>query len=155
MSRAERVRRVERVFEAFNDHDTDGIVAEMAPEGTFTDPFQDEPLAKAEFHEMCVGFFDVFPDARWERERVIGGEDSTVAVQATLYGTFEESLEHVPPTGESLALPTVSLFTMSEAGITTWRDYWDLATFKRQLGISFPAVLGHLPRMLRWKLRAL
>ncbi|MFC6755816.1 MULTISPECIES: ester cyclase [Haloarcula] len=146
---------MERVFEAFNDHDADGIVAEMAAEGTFTDPFQDEPLARDEFHEMCVGFFDVFPDARWERERVIGGQDSTVAVQATLYGTFAEPLEHVPPTGESLALPAVSLFTMSEAGITTWRDYWDQATFRRQLGLSFPAVLGHLPRMLRWKLREL
>jgi len=155
MSRADRLQRVERVFDAFNDHDADGIVAEMAPRGTFTDPFQDEPLAKDAFHEMCVGFFDVFPDARWERERRIGGEDDTVAVQATLYGTFEEPLEQIPPTGESLALPSVSLFTMSEAGITAWRDYWDRETFKRQLSLTFPAVLRHLPRMVRWKLRAL
>ena len=132
MSRSERVRHVEQVFDAFNNHDAERVVAEMADGMTFDDPMQDEPLARDEFYEVCVGFFEVFPDAGWETERVLADEDDSVAVQ----GTFQESFHGMEPTVESVALPTMSLFTVSADGITEWRDYWDLVTFRRQLGVT-------------------
>jgi len=127
---------VERVFTAFDDHDADGVVTEMAEEMTFDDPMQDEPLTRDEFYEVCVGFFHVFPDARWETERLLADEDDAVAVQGTFHGTFEEPFHGMEPTGESVALPTMSLFTVSADGITAWRDYWDMATFREQLGVA-------------------
>jgi steroid delta-isomerase-like uncharacterized protein len=136
MSRSDRVQRVERVFTAFDNHDPDSIMAEMAEGMTFDDPMQSEPLTREEFHEVCVGFFHVFPDARWETERMLTDADDAVAAQGTFCGTFEEPFHGMEPTGESVALPTVSLFTVSTDGITEWRDYWDLVTFRGQLGVE-------------------
>jgi len=136
MSRSARTERVERMFAAFDDHDPDSVMAEMAEGMTFDDPLQGEALTRDEFYEVCVGFFHVFPDARWDTERLLTDRDDAVAVQGTFRGTFEEPFHGMAPTGESVALPTVSLFTVSDDGITAWRDYWDLVTFREQLGVA-------------------
>jgi len=129
---------VERAFEAFNDHDPEGVVAAFAEEGTFEDPVGDEPMSAAEFGESCTEMFEGFPDARWEVERVVTGDDDTTAVEATFYGTHEGSFEGMEPTGESVELSAVSVITAGEDGITHWRDYWDQQTFKQQLGLASP-----------------
>jgi steroid delta-isomerase-like uncharacterized protein len=144
---------VKRAFEAFNDHDADGVAAEIAEEGIFTDPFQEEPLDKAEFHASCVEVFEAFPDARWERHRLVG-DDGTVMIEATFHATFEGPLGGIPPTGEAVELPAVSVLTVGDDGITNWRDYWDEQTFRDQLGLSFPAIIPHLPGILWWQIRS-
>lgn len=153
MAQIEGTEHVERAFEAFNNHDPDGVVAEMAEDGTFTDPFQDDPLTKAEFYQSCIEVFEAFPDARWNRDRIVADGDGAIAVEATFHGTFEGPLEGIPPTGESVALPAVSMLTVTPDGISKWRDYWDEQTFRDQLGLTFPAIVPHLPRIVWWNIR--
>jgi steroid delta-isomerase-like uncharacterized protein len=137
---------VERAFEAFNDHDPEGVVAAFAEGGTFEDPVGDEPMSAAAFGESCAEMFEGFPDARWEVERVMTGPDGTTAVEATFYGTLEGSFEGIEPTGESVELSAVSVITVGEDGITHWRDYWDQQTFKRQLGLASPSSVDYRRR---------
>lgn len=42
---------IARAIEAFNEHDTDGFIAEFAEDGTFLDPVQESELTKAELRE--------------------------------------------------------------------------------------------------------
>lgn len=52
-------------------------------------------------------------------------------------------------------MPLASVVTVSEDGITDWRDYWNEQAFRQQLGLTFPAVVGHLPRFAAWAVRRL
>lgn len=127
---------IARALEAFDNHDADGVAAEFAEEGTFYDPPQDEELTKEEFRAYCVEIFEAFPDVRVEEERVLTAPDGTTAVEWTFSGTHEGEIDGMPPTGESFALPGVSIITVSEDGITSWRDYWDQQTFAEQVGLA-------------------
>lgn len=82
---------------------------------------------------------------------MLTAEEATV-IESTFTGTHEGVLEGVPPTGETATVPLVSIITVGDEGITSWRDYWDQQTFREQLGLTFPAVVGHLPRFARWAL---
>lgn len=126
---------IARAVEAFNEHDTDGFVAEFAEEGTFLDPVQDSEVTKAELREYVDELLAAFPDVRTEQKRVISSGDET-AVEATFYGTHEGEFDGVPPTGETIAVPFVSIITVSDDGIRSWRDYWDQQTFAEELGLE-------------------
>jgi len=142
---------IERALETFNEYDLDSHMDEFAPEATFLDPVLEEPVSGEEHQEYLVDIFDAFPDIHQEPQRAFQADEATV-VESTFYGTHQGSLEGIPPTGETVSVPLVSIIKVSDDGITSWRDYWDQQTFREQLGLTFPAVIGHLPRFARWKL---
>lgn len=126
---------VARAMDAFNDHDAERLLAEFAEDSTFSDPFVDE-LTKAELRGYTAEVFEAFPDVRYQQKRVISGDDGATAVELTIRGTHEGEFDGIPPTGTSVALPGVSIVTVSEDGITSWRDYFDQRTFAEQLGLD-------------------
>lgn len=126
---------IARAAEAFNDHDVDGYVAEFAEEGTFLDPVQDDELTKAEIRGYVTKMLEAFPDVRIEEERVIASDDET-AMEATFHATHKGEFDGIPPTGETVAVPFVSIITVSDNGITSWRDYWDQEAFAEQIGLE-------------------
>jgi steroid delta-isomerase-like uncharacterized protein len=142
---------VRRALEAFDDHDADGVLAEFAEGGTFTDPLEEE-LAGEELREYCEDLFVAFPDLRLEEKRVMTSEGGATAIECVYRGTHEGSMEGIPATGRSIAVPGVSVIATAEDGITYWRDYWDQEEFAEQLGLTFPEVLPLLPRMALAKL---
>jgi len=137
---------IERAFEAFNDHDADRLMDEMAEDATFTDPLEAD-LSGPELREYTAGIFEAFPDIRLEVKRVVSSEDGVVAVECDYVGTHEGSLEGVPPTGNSVRVPSMTVIDVSDDGITSWRDYWDQQTFSEQLGLTFPDIVPLVPRM--------
>lgn len=126
---------IARAVEAFNEHDADGVIAEFAEDGTFLDPVQDDKLTKAEFREYTTELLEAFPDVWVEEERVIASDTET-AIEAVFHATHEGEFDGIPPTGEMIAVPFVSIITVSDDGITSWRDYWDQQTFAEQLGLE-------------------
>lgn len=126
---------IARALEAFNDQDVDGFVAEFAENGTFFDPLQDSELTKSELRDYTADVFEAFPDVHAEEERIVTTEDTT-AIEWTIHGTHEGQFGDIPPTGETVALPGVSLIAVSEDGIRSWRDYFDQQTFTEQLGLT-------------------
>lgn len=145
---------VRRAVESFNDQDAEGVVAEFAEGGTFTDPLEEE-VAGEELRAYCAELFVAFPDVRFEQNRVVTSDDGATAIEGVYTGTHEGTLEGIPATGRSVAVPSVSVIATSEDGITYWRDYWDQEEFAEQLGLTFPDVLPLLPRMVLAKLREL
>jgi len=70
-------------LQAFNNHDADGVATEMSQDRIFTDPFQEGPLTRPEFHASCNEGFEAFPDARWGRHRRVADADGAVMIEAT------------------------------------------------------------------------
>lgn len=144
--------RVERALATFNDHDIDSHMEEFAEGATFLDPVLDEPVSGEEHREYLRDVIEAFPDIRQEEERVLTAGEAT-AMESTFAGTHEGAIEGIPPTGNAVEVPLASVVTVSEDGIASWRDYWDQETFREQLGLTFPAVLGHVPGFVRWTVR--
>lgn len=143
---------IQRAIEAFNDHDIDRLMDEMAADATFTDPLEAD-LSVAQLREYTVEIFEAFPDVRLEVKRVISSDDGVVAIECEYRGTHEGSLEGIPPTGNSVVVPSMTVIDVSDDGITSWRDYWDQQTFTEQLGLTFPEIVPLIPRIAVAKVR--
>lgn len=125
---------IARAAEAFNDHDIDGYITEFADDATFTDPVQ-EGLDKAETREYMAELIEAFPDVRVEPKRIISSGNEA-AIEWSFQGTQEGEFNGIPPTGETVDAPFVSIITVSDDGITSWTDYWDQMELAEQLGLE-------------------
>lgn len=144
---------VERGVRVFNEHDAEGVLAEFADGGTFTDPLLDEELAGADLRAYLEETYEAFPDLRLDARRVIAADDGAVAIEATYRGTHEGRIQGVPATGREVAISGVSVIDVDADGITAWRDYFDQQAFAEQLGLTFPDVVPLLPRLAVAKLK--
>jgi steroid delta-isomerase-like uncharacterized protein len=93
---------------------------------------------KDELAAFGEGFFAAAPDLRIElASHVVGGNGA--AAEWWFKGTQQGELLGMPPTGRSFAFRGMSAFELDggEYGgkIARCADYWDLETFKRQLGV--------------------
>lgn len=143
---------IERAIDAFNDHDVERLLDQMAEEARFTDPLE-ENITGSELHEYTAEIFEAFPDIRLEVDRSITAEDGATAIEGSYVGTHEGPLEGIPPTGNSVVVPTMTVIDVSDDGITSWRDYWDQQTFSEQLGLTFPEILPLVPKLAVAKVR--
>lgn len=143
---------IERAIEAFNDHDPDRLMDEMAEDATFTDPLEVD-ISGAELHDYTVGIFEAFPDIRLEVKRFISSGDGVTAIECDYVGTHKGSLEGIPPTGNSVAVPSMTVIDISDDGITSWRDYWDQQAFSEQPGLTFPDIVPLIPKIAVAKVR--
>lgn len=143
---------IERAIKAFNDHDVDRLMDQMAEDATFTDPLEAD-VSGAELREYTVELFEAFPDLRLEVKRVISSDEGVLAIECDYLGTHEGPLEGIPPTGNSVVVPGVTVFDVSDDGITSWRDYWDQETFSEQLGLTFPQIVPLIPKIVLAKVR--
>lgn len=144
---------IQHALDTFNESDFEAHMAAFADGATFRDPVLDEPVSGDEHREYIEDVVDAFPDITQEPRRVLPAEEATV-IESTFEGTHEGELEGVPPTGREVSVPLVSVISVSDEGITDWRDYWDQQTFREQLGLTVPAVFGHVPSFVIWKLRS-
>ena len=144
---------VESALDALNGQDTDGLVAEFAEGGTFTDPFVSGGVSGAELRAYFSDLFEAAPDLHLDIDRVVSGPDGSTAIEGAYVGTHQGPLNGIPPTGNSVVVPTMVVIDVSPDGITAWRDYWDSRTFLEQLGLTFPEVVPLLPRLAVRKLK--
>ena len=126
---------IERAVEAFNNHDVDGYVTEFTDDATFMDPANPAGLGKAEAREYMAGLIDGFPDVKVGIDRVISSDEGT-ALECTFHGTHDGQFMGIPPTGETVDDEFVAIVTVSDDGITSWRDYWDRMALMEQLGVE-------------------
>jgi len=145
--------RIERALTAFDAHDVDAMMAEFADGGTFTDPLVDGELSGDALRDYTLEVFEAFPDLRIDVRRVVSTGGEVVAIETTYVGTHEGPMEGLPPTGETIEIPGVTIIDVSDAGITAWRDYFDQQLFADQLGLTFPAIVTKVPKLATAKLR--
>lgn len=127
--------RIEGVFEAYNRQDAGAAAAEFAPDGTFYEMPRGEEFTKAEFRTFLdETIFVLYPDYQVEKSRTLSTYEWATVVEWTFSGTHEGTAGDTAPTGNQISLPIVSVVSGTEAGITSWRDFFDPQDLDEQLG---------------------
>lgn len=138
----------DRYVEAWNDHDPKAVMEMFAEGGTAVDPATDGRLTGAEIGEWVEETTRAFPDVQFDINRSVSDGDEVLFAEWRMRGTHEGSLNGLPPTGRSLDLDGVDVVTISDEGITSVRGYFDMSEVNEQLGLTFPTVIGQLPKLV-------
>lgn len=137
-----------RYTEGWEERDPDEVMDAFAPGGTIEDPALDAPMAGDEIGDWVSTLIEGFPDVHFEEHRLLStDQDGVIVVEWTMHGTHTGPFNGLPPTHRTVALDGVDLVTASENGIESIEIYYDQASIKEQLGLSFPTILGQLPKL--------
>ena len=142
--------RVEEFKAAWEGMDPDAVASLFAEGGTYEDPYLEGAATGEEIRAYVEEITDVFPDFRFDWRRTYVPIEDVAIVEWTIHGTHAGAFGRIPPTGNAVSIPGVSVVTFSEEGITAQRDYWDRRRLVEELGLTFPAVLAQVPT-LAWR----
>jgi steroid delta-isomerase-like uncharacterized protein len=124
---------VDRFWTAYNAHDVATAIGLYAADGTHHEVTQGKRVTGHDaLRSGLTRFLESFPDARWDEQKRIVAPDSA-AITYRLTGHLAAPLGPFRTPGRALDLEGV--FTIECAGgqITATADYWDAATFGRQM----------------------
>ena len=145
----------DRYSEGWEQQDPDAVMAAFAPRGYIMDPTLDEPMTGEEIGDWVEETVTGFPDIRFEDHRVLTtDEEGVLIVEWTMHGTHTGFFEGLPPTDNEIALDGVDIVTVSDDGIESIRIYFDQSTIAEQLGLTFPALIGQLPKLAAGAVRS-
>ena len=116
--------------EAYNDRDLATL------EEILTDPLEvgGEMESRPEFLTLVQGYWEAFPDFRFEDPRILAGEDHAV-VHATFHATGTGEFMGHDIDGREVRASEMILFTMADGQIREYTYEWDELGFWAQLGI--------------------
>jgi steroid delta-isomerase-like uncharacterized protein len=123
-----------RLYDAYNRHDPAAVSRLYAADATHEDIAQGRPKTGPD--EIAAGlakFFGWFPDARWQPQLEILGADGREAATYLLTATLQAQMGPVAPRGQRISLRGVHVLDLRDGLITRSEDYWDAASFQRQL----------------------
>lgn len=129
----------DRLYAAYNRHDPAEVGRLYGTDAVHEEIAQGQTRQGAEtIAEGLRRFLTWFPDARWEpRTRVVdpGGQ---VAVSYLLTATLHAPLGTIAAVYQPLSIRGVHLLHLSDGVIRRSEDYWDAATFHRQMNDVHP-----------------
>lgn len=123
-----------RLYDAYNRHDPASVAQLYAADGTHEDIARCRPTTGPD--EIAAGlgkFFGWFPDAVWEPRSEILDADGREAVTYLLTATLQTQMGPVVPRGQKISLRGVLVLEWRNGLISRSEDYWDAASFQRQL----------------------
>jgi len=126
----------QQYFEAWQRHDAAAIVATFAEGGTYSDPATDQPLTGQAIGQYTGGLWAAFPDLSFEIISAAPAGEGLVAAQWIMHGTNRGSMQGLPPTGCSVALPGADFIRVEGEKIRSVEGYFDMKTFSQQLGLQ-------------------
>lgn len=127
----------EKLYDAYNRHDPAAAAHLYLADGTHEDIAQGQPRTGPE--EIAAGLgklFGWFPDAHWLPQIRIYGSDEQAAVTYLFTGTLQAQMGPVAARGQKISLRGVHVLNLRDGFITRSEDYWDAASFQRQLNNS-------------------
>lgn len=123
-----------RLYEAYNRHEPSAVARLYHLDATHEEIAQGNirqgPQAIAEGLRQ---FFTWFPDARWEPRSHISDQAGWVAVTYLLTATLQAPMGALAARGQQLSLRGVHVLHLGGDAIRGSEDYWDAATFQRQI----------------------
>ena len=111
---------------AWNAADVESILRDFAPDAVLTSASGQTLSGIPAIRQSLTAFFGAFAQIRLE-VRAIVAQDDTAACE------WEFSCRH-RRTGNTARLPASVFITCRNGKITEWREYYDTAQFKAQLG---------------------
>ena len=135
MSQTEVDPHIERVFEALNDHDADGAAEEFAAGGMYYEVPWNREFSRDEFREYFADeMFETFPDYRVEVMKPFTTHNWATTMKWLFSGTQKRAMRGFEPTGKTVSLLVVSVVTISDDGISSWRNFFNMDALDEQLG---------------------
>lgn len=93
-----------------------------------------------------------FPDVQFTADEVASSGD-VVLIEFTITGTHDGEFQGLPPTGREVEIRGVEKFRIADDKVVECHVYYDTQELANQLGLTFPTVLGQLPKLAWRKLR--
>jgi steroid delta-isomerase-like uncharacterized protein len=133
---------------AWSSHDTEGLLALFTDDCVYEDvTFGVVTHGKQELRVFADGAFAAAPDTRFELTcRFV--EASRGAMEWVMSGTHRGAFPGLPGTGMRFSVRGATLLELRSGRIRRNSDYWDAATFMRQVGLlplpsqSFPSAIS-------------
>lgn len=127
-------------MKAWSEHNMENLLAVIAPDYVSESPMSGRIVGKDKMEWGFKLLDKSFPDLKEEIVSIIV-EGNTVACEVIETATFTGPLEMptgvIAPTNNSYKLPFSAFFRINSEGlITEQQNYWDTATWFRQLGID-------------------
>ena len=109
---------------AWSSRDVDAILAWFAADAVY----HNMPIAPMRGHPEIRSVLEMFvpPASRIEFE--------ILAVASRGEVVFTERVDRFTVGGKEIALPVAGVFEVRDGKIAAWRDYFDMASYQRQLG---------------------
>lgn len=131
---------VERLTDAWNRHDAEGVAACYAADAVSGEVALTEPLhGRQAIRNSARMYMDALPDIRFETRRVFA-EEASVCQEWTVTGTHAGDLLGLAPTGRTVQVALCRVMTVDADGlIRSETTYWDALGLYCQLG-ALPAL---------------
>lgn len=133
---------VNKLIDAWNNHDRDGLLAMYHPE------FEGEDLAEGKMADglrdaarMVDYILNAFPDIKMTQLDLGYNDAGQVFLFWEASGHHNGRLMNIPPTGKVVYFVGSTVFTLRDGLIVKSRRLWDAAAILRQIGL-----LPELPR---------
>ena len=128
----------QRIFDAWNRHDADAVIAGYAEDATYHSPRFDHPVkGRQAIGDWIKLVLKAYPDLRFE---VISRGDTgggLVATRFVLHGTHTGPfMDGTPPTGRTVAYPIASFAQVEGDKIRSEHVYFDRQGVAEQLGLT-------------------
>lgn len=123
-------------FDAWTHRDADGIVAAFTETGTYSDPMVGQGITREATADYARGLWDAFPDLTFDIISKAETGLGTVVAQWLMRGTNTGSLQGLPPTGRSVAVPGADFIQVEGDKIRSVQGYFDSRAVPEQLGLQ-------------------
>lgn len=107
---------------------------------------------RSEFEAYLREIRTGFPDVHFVEEEVVARDD-IVMVEFTITGTHDGEFQGLPPTDRQVEIRGVEKMRVADGKIQEIHVYYDTQEIPNQLGMTFPTVLGQLPKLAWRKIR--
>ncbi len=129
---------VQELSAMWNSKDVDRIEALFASDAVHEDMTSGVKLHGASAsRDLFAGTWQAIPDVRTEVGRVIC-QDEWISWEWTMTATHTGDFPNLPATGRAFSIEGVSVLRISGGRVLSQRDYYDQASFLRQVG-ALPA----------------
>lgn len=128
---------VQRMFDHYNHHDVDALMALVGPDLRFVDHPQALTLDRDQFAVWLAEGMVTFPDVALTQLRHVASETTVISrfvEEATHLGPLPTPDGEIPPTGRRVSLPICFVLEVGPDGLIHGGEtYYDVDTMLRQI----------------------
>ena len=125
----------DQLVDAWNSLEPQRVVDVLTDDHTYEDvTFAVVCRGAAETRGFFQDAYSAFPDLRFTLTSAAAGAERG-AMEWTMTGTHHGDMPGLPATGKPFSVRGATVFEIAAEKISAVRDYWDLATLLRQIGL--------------------